>query len=267
MKTIGLFVHALISSLIFIIPSVAEENKNNCCEEDHIRLVQDIEKELMLDVPLFLTERDDLNNEIVELQVATTPSSKHNNPIPVKRIRIFDLSRHGNRVENGRLVLAATEMDADLLWRIGYDCKTQKIFHLYGFDDSTQGFNDLMESLDLVIGKSNHAFDVYYSFVKLLYREGFRQVIRNRSNLIQTALDGYSGRMDEKAFYSFLVKIPDKVRQRISNLSPTPFGKCFRIDFMASANGTLQAESILIDGRGKIKIVDSKAIYKWPTPK
>lgn len=266
MKAKSLYGYVMLSFVLFAASVVADEKNENYCEEEHIMLLQVVEKELPDEAPLFLTERDDLNNELINLQV-DTKSSANNRSIKVMRIRIFDISKNGNRVKDGRFIYAAVEMDADHLWRIGYDCKTKKIFHLYGFDDSTQGFNDLIELLDLSIGNSNHAFGVYYSYVKLLYREGFRQVIRNRLDLIQTALDNYDGHADEKAFDSYLAKITENVRQRILNPSAIPSAKYFKVNFVSSVDGTIKTESILIDDCGKIKAVDSKTIYKWPAPK
>ncbi len=220
---------------------------------------------------LFVTERDDLGGDLVDLQYLCKTSGlgprEPSIPLSVVSVRVFELARQGHRVEDGKLLDAAVDLDDAPLWRVAYDCSTKSVFHLYGFADSTQGFNALVKSLHLNFNSADLALGLQSSFVKLVYRSGIDETIRDRLGLMKAALVNYRGRENEDAFLASWRKCPTDVKRRIAPPAAVPSQGGFAVVFFASAEDAVQRVSMLIEPDGSVRSLESRAVYHWPTPK
>lgn len=257
---------------LMLTPVLAASEGGGCGDDDLTAVTREVEHTLGLpQQTLFVTERDDLSGSLIDLQYLAKTSGlgprEPGVPLPVARVRVFELALQGHRLQNGNLVGLAVDLDGVSLWRVGYDCATKAVLHLYGFADSTEGFNDLIRNLHLKVNSVDLALEVQSTFVKLTYRNGNEDAIRNRLGLMKAALNNYGGRASEDAFLAFWAKCPIDVKRKIAPPSALPSGNGFTVTFFASTEEAVQRVSMFIEPDGRIRSLDCRAIYPWPSAK
>ena len=217
---------------------------------------------------LFVTERNDLSRSLIELQYLQKTAGLRRGdpslPLPVTQVLVFELSRQGHRLDNDNLVELAIDLDDAPLWRVGYDCKTKTVFHLYGFDDSTEGFNALIRALSLRAISRDLFLEIQSTFVALTYRGGLEDMIQSRLGLMRAVLDHFRGRDREDAFLEYWSKCPINVRRRIASPSAVPSDGGFTVSFFATNEEGVQSVSVFIESDGQIRSHDRRTIYRWP---
>ncbi len=219
---------------------------------------------------LFATGREDLGNRLIDLQylVKTADLGRREPSLPLKvaQILVFDLSRQGFRLDDGALVEMAVDLDDTPLWRVGFDCTSHTVYHLYGFADSDQGFNSLVKALGLKIKTAELALEVQSVFLALTNRS-IQTAVRGEFDLFRAALDHYrgSGRVDD--FLGYWNKCPVGIRRKIAPPSAVPSSSGFAIHFFADSDEGLQSVSLFLQPDGELAPKDRTVLYRWPSPK
>jgi hypothetical protein len=178
-------------------------------------------------------------------------------------IQIMDISRGGYKVANGFIMAAAVDLDDAPTWRSAYDCETGKIFHLYGFQDSNLGFNDLVKSQDLHIKTQSDALVLLSSFISLSYLDSPRAVMRDELDLMGAAIGDFRGVRSQAAFETYWRKCPHRVKSQIAQPSAKALSGGFEIVFFSYAKKQLHKNSIVCHDNGTLNDVVSKELFRW----
>jgi hypothetical protein len=220
---------------------------------------------------LFAVHRSDLDDRLVNLQFTLWASSvgreTSGEPMPIVRIAVFDLSRQGYRLVDGRLTEMVVDLDDAPLWRVGYSCSTGTTYHLFGFEDSGRGLNTMISTLGLKVGSTDSALIVLNAFVALNYRAGVQELIRDRLGLLKTALDQYDGEDNTSSFFSYWRKISGAIGQRITAPTVTASGDQFRVKCYVGSQDGIHTVVLSIGTDGIVYPQGKTVVYRWPKRK
>jgi hypothetical protein len=187
--------------------------------------------------------------------------------MPIVRIAVFDLSRQGYRLIDGRLAEMAVDLDDAPMWRVGYSCTTGTIYHLYGFGDSSDGFNMMISTLDLKVGSPDSALVALSAFAALNYRDGIQDLIRDRLGLLKTALDQYGGNDSLSDFFASWRKVSASVERRFAPPTVVASGGQFMVKCYVGDEEGIQSVVLLIGTDGLVHPQGKTVVYEWPKRK
>jgi hypothetical protein len=260
------------SVLLFIgmIPTCAE----TCGANDNIKalVIADVQNANRWpgwsEIPFFAIERDDLAGDIIAMQYSAKTSALKRGepslPMPVVPMRIFEVSKEGYVVENAKIIDHVVGLDDSPMWRVAYNCLTKQVFHLYGFTDSAQGFNEMMSAMQLVIDSSDLAKDVQYLWVKLMRSSGTDETIRSRHRLLMDFLDNYPTPDVGENFWASWSRFSPSLKRSVGQPIARQLKEGFAVTFYIPADDSVQRIEMKIGPNGSIDSLAEKSVANWP---
>jgi hypothetical protein len=147
---------------------------------------------------------------------------------------------------------------------VALDHSSGKTFRLYGFPNSTAGFNDLLKTLGLKVGP-READLVVPTFAKLtLSTGGTDVVIRSRLDLLRMAIENFSGPGDEQGFMALWKTCPSGVKRQVAQPAVSTGERGPVVTFFADTDGAVRRMAVLVFGDGRVEVLESKPVYEWP---
>ncbi|MGA9072414.1 MAG: hypothetical protein WB424_19290 [Terracidiphilus sp.] len=263
---------SMSSVLLFIgmIPTCAE----TCGANDNIKalVIADVQNANRWpgwsEIPFFAIERDDLAGDIIAMQYSAKTSALKRGepglPVPFVPMRVFEVSNDGDLVENAKIVRHSALTDDSMIWRVAYNCLTKQVFHLYGFTDSAQGFNEMMSTMQLVIDSSDLAKDVQYLWVKLMRSPGTDETIRSRHRLLMDFLDNYPTPDVGENFWASWSRFSPSLKRSVGQPIARQLKEGFAVTFYIPADVSVQRIEMKIGPNGSIDSLAEKSVANWP---
>ncbi len=240
--------------------------QNQCRKGVEGSIMQDISRSLhVVNQPLFLSRREDLEEDVVSLQYAVkAPKLGRGEQLRVGHIEVFDVKRQGFRVEDGKVITASVDLDDAPIWRVAYSCDTDSVFHLYGLPDAEAGFSDLIKELDVTVETEAFALLVQGSFSKLTDLRSIEPELRDELDLMREVLADYRGPRNVDSFSEFWKKCPADIKKQISrpNVSRTPHG--FKVTYFKYRRRKISKVSMTIGFDGEIVRCEIRHLFTWP---
>jgi hypothetical protein len=220
---------------------------------------------------LFASLRADLNDSLITSQFVLEESSSgravSNASIPITKIAIFDLSRQGYRLIDGRLTEMVIDLDSSPMWRVGYNCSTGTFYHLNGFSDTEQGFNSLISELGVKVKSTDSALEILRAFVALTYRTGVQELMRRRLDLLKAAFDEYSGEDNINGFFAYWKRIPVALQREIVPPTVSVSGGQFIVKCFLGDEEGIQNVVLSMSGEGHVHLQSETLVFHWPAKK